>query len=154
MVYHPQLLYWIPKLHKTPYKQWFITKSSSSTTPLSKLLTIILSKIKDGLKRYTEAIYSRNSVYQMLILKNSKELLEHLKFKAISKVSSIKTFHPLYNNSHEQLKSRLSGLISSFMCKNGSRRYKYVVVKYNTAYFVKDEKVTPQINIQRLILFE
>ena len=36
------LLYWIPKLHKDPYKQRFIAGSSScSTKPLSKLLTSI-----------------------------------------------------------------------------------------------------------------
>ena len=39
------------------------------------LLIIILSKIKDGLKRYDDNIYSRNSVNQMWILKSSKELL-------------------------------------------------------------------------------
>ena len=73
------------------YIQRFIAGSSTcSTKPLSKLLTIILSKIKDALKRYTDTIYSRNGVNQMWILKNSKELLEHLKSKAISKVSSIK----------------------------------------------------------------
>ena len=72
-------------------------------------------------------IYSRNGANQMWILKNSKELLEHLKSKAISKVSSIKTFDfcTLYTRiTHEQLKYRLGGLISSFICKNGSRRYK------------------------------
>ena len=45
------LLYWITKLHKHPYKQRFIAgPSTCSTKPLSKLLRIILSKIKDGLK--------------------------------------------------------------------------------------------------------
>ena len=57
----------------------------------------------------------------MWILKTSKELLEHLKSKAISKGSSIKTFDfdTLYTTiPHEQLKSRLSGLKrSSFICK-------------------------------------
>ena len=63
-------------------------------------------------------------INQMWILINSKELLEHLKSKAISKVSSIKTvdFSTLYTTiPHEQLKSRLSGLISTSICKNGSR---------------------------------
>ena len=47
------LLYWIPKLHKDPYKQRFIAGSSScSTKPLSKLLTSILTTIKDGLQKY------------------------------------------------------------------------------------------------------
>ena len=59
---------------------------------------------------------------------------------------------------HEQLKSRLSGLIrSSFICKNGSRRSKYVIAKYNTAYFVKDEIDSPnkysETDIIRLVEF-
>ena len=61
----------------------------------------------------TCSIYSRNGVNQMWILKNSKELLDHLKSKTISKVSSIKTFDfsSLYTTiPNEQLKSRLSGL--------------------------------------------
>ena len=87
------LLCWMPELHNNPYRQRFIAVSSTcSTKPLSRLLTIIISKIQDGLKRYTDTIYSRNGVNQIWILKNSKELLEHLKSKAISKVSSIKTF--------------------------------------------------------------
>ena len=36
-------LYWIPKLHKNPYKERYIAGSSKCTTkPLSQLLTIIL----------------------------------------------------------------------------------------------------------------
>ena len=61
------------------------------------LLTITLSKIKDDIKQYTDIIYSRNGVYLIWILKNSKVLLEHLKSKAISKVSSIKALiFPLF----------------------------------------------------------
>ena len=118
---------------------------------------IIISKIKDGLKRYTYTIYSRNSVNQIWILQNSKELLEHLISKVLSKISAIKTFelYTLYTTiPHRQLKYRLSDLVrSTFICKNGSRRYKYVVVKYNTAYLLR-MKVSLQINIQRPILFE
>ena len=52
----------------------------------------------------------------MWILKNSKELLEHLKSKAIIQVSSIKTLDlsTLYTTMpHEQFKSRLGSLIRS-----------------------------------------
>ena len=70
-------LYWIPKLHKCPYKQRYIAESSKcSTKPLSKLLSSMLSAIKDGLQSYCETAYSRGGVNQMWILKNSKDLLE------------------------------------------------------------------------------
>ena len=40
-------LYWLPKLHKKPYKARFIANSSScTTTELSKLLTSCLTAIK------------------------------------------------------------------------------------------------------------
>ena len=42
------MLYWLPKLHKRPYKARFIANfSSSSTTVLSKLLTSCLTAIKN-----------------------------------------------------------------------------------------------------------
>ena len=50
-------LYWLPKLHKKPYKARFIANSSScTTTELSKLLTSCLIAVKNMLssivKRY------------------------------------------------------------------------------------------------------
>ena len=40
-------LYWLPKLHKRPYKSRFITKSSSCTThELSILLTSCILRLK------------------------------------------------------------------------------------------------------------
>ena len=50
-------LYWLPKLHKKPYKARFIANSSScTTTELSNLLTSCLTAVKNMLsnivKRY------------------------------------------------------------------------------------------------------
>ena len=45
-------LYWIPKLHKDPNKHRFKAGSAKcSTKPLSKLLTTILTTVKDCLKK-------------------------------------------------------------------------------------------------------
>ena len=137
-------LYWIPKLHKTPYKQRFIAGSSKCTTkPLSVLLTSILTAIKSSIQKYFDCCYSRNGVNQMWILKNSKELMENLHSKSFSSCNSIKTFDfsTLYTSiPHSQLKSRLAQLIKrSFIKKNGKRRYKYLVVGYKKTYFVIQE---------------
>ena len=131
-------------MHKNPYEQRFIAGSSScSTKPLSKLLTNILTTIKDGLQRYSDVVYSRNGVNSMWILKSSKDLVEQLGSQYISGVSSIRTydFSTLYTTiPHSLLKSRLAILIkNAFLHKNGSRRYKYIVVNYNTSYFVKND---------------
>ena len=86
-------LYWIPKLHKTPYKESYITGSSTcSTKELSIHLTKILSAVKEGQQKYCETVYSRSGIHHMWILKNSKDLLDNLKSRSFSQVSSIKTF--------------------------------------------------------------
>ena len=136
-------IYWIPKMHKNPYKHRFIAGSSKcSTKPLSILLTKLLTHIKQGLQEYCETSYSRSGVNQMWILKNSKELLEHLQSPNFNHITSIKSFDfsTLYTTiPHQKLKSRLATIIrNSFIHKNGNRRYKYLVLGRKGPYFVKE----------------
>ena len=118
-------LYRIPKLPKDPYKQRFIAGSSWSTKSLSKILTSILTAVKEGLKKYCDVIYSHSGIYQMWILKNSRELLDNLQSHSLTSIHSIKTYDlsTLYTTiPHIKLKSRLSELIKiAFRCKNGER---------------------------------
>ena len=78
----------------------------------------------------------------MWILKNSKELLEHLKSPNFNHITSIKSFEfsTLYTAiPHDKRKSRLAGINwNSFIFKNGNRRYKYLVFGHEEAYFVKE----------------
>ena len=47
--------YWLPKLHKRPYKARFIANSSScTTTSLSKVLTSCLTAIKNHWIKYCD----------------------------------------------------------------------------------------------------
>ena len=86
------LLHWIPKLHKNPYKQRFIAGSfNCSTKALSKLLTSVLTTVKEGLQKYCDVVYSHSGINQMWILKNSKQLLEFLQSQS-SHINSIRTF--------------------------------------------------------------
>ena len=74
----------------------------------------------------------------MWILKNSKQLLDNLQSNSITSVNNIKTFDfsTLYTTiPHDQLKSRLVN--QAFCFKNGKKRFEYIVVKYNSTYFVK-----------------
>ena len=51
-------MYWLPKLHKRPYKARFIANSSScTTTEISKLLTSCLTAIKAKVIKYCETVY-------------------------------------------------------------------------------------------------
>ena len=54
-------MYWLPKLHKRPYKDRFIANSSScSTSELSKSLTSCLTAIKAKVIKYCETVYERS----------------------------------------------------------------------------------------------
>ena len=137
------LLYWIPKLHKDPYKQRFIAGSSiCSTKPLSKLLTSILTTIKEGLQKYYDIVYSHSGINQLWILKNSKQLLDSIQTNYITSINSIKTFDfsTLYTTiPHDKLKSSLPSIVHQAFCfKNGKKRYEYIVVNCNSTYFVKN----------------
>ena len=55
-------IYWLPKIHKRPYKARFIANSSScTTTELSKLLTSSLTAIKSHVIRYCETVYETSN---------------------------------------------------------------------------------------------
>ena len=136
-------IYWIPKMHTNPFKHRFIAGSSKcSTKPLSILLTKLLTHIKQGLQKYCETAFSRSGINQMWILKNSKELLDHLKSPNFNLITNIKSFDfsTLYTTiPHQKLKSRLATIIrNSFIHKNGNRRYKYLVLCREGPYFVRE----------------
>jgi hypothetical protein len=131
-------LYWIPKLHKCPFKQPYIAGSAKcSTKPLSKLLTCILSAVKTGLQSYCDTSYPRGGVNQMWILKNSKDLLEYIQSRSLSSWNGIKTFDlsTLYTL---KLKDKLRELDQlCFIKKNGQLRCKYLVLGRDRSYFVQ-----------------
>ena len=113
-------IYWIPKMHKNPYKHRFIAGYSRCFTKyLSILLTKLLTHIKQSLQKYCETAYSRSRINQMWILKNSKELLEHLKSPTFNHVTSINSFDffTLYTTiPHQKLKNRLTRIIETPSC--------------------------------------
>ena len=54
--------YWLPKLHKRPYKSRFISNSSNiSTYILSKYITSALSAVKDHVMKYNETAFSNSN---------------------------------------------------------------------------------------------
>ena len=82
-------LYWTPKLHKSPYKHWFMAGSSKRTTKdLSLFLARLPSTIKEGLARYNTET-SRNGVNNIWILKNSTNLLSSLDQLYVGTATSI-----------------------------------------------------------------
>ena len=71
----PQI-YWIPKLHKKPYKSRFIAGSSScTTTKISKLITSCLKLIKKHCISYCDTIKNKTGVNAMWIINNSLDVI-------------------------------------------------------------------------------
>ena len=94
-------IYWCLKMHNIPYKHRFIAGSSKcSTKPSSILLTNLFTYIKQGFQKFYETAYSRSGINQMWILKNLKELLDHLKSPSINLITIINSFDfsTLYTN--------------------------------------------------------
>ena len=119
--------------HLTKIHCWFqkMFYKTSVDTPYknTNCCTKILIAVKERLQMYCATVYARSRVNQMWILKNSKELLENLKYPIFSQIYSIKTydFTTLYTTiPHDKLKTRLFNLIDScFFNKNDKRKYLY-----------------------------
>ena len=107
-------MYWLPKLHKRPYKARFIANSRScTTTELSKLLTFCLTAIKSHVIRYCEAVYETSNKNWFWSIKNSGEVLSKLKYRGFRATSlSIYDFSTLYTTlPHNLIKEKLLDLI-------------------------------------------
>ena len=126
----PQI-YWIPKLHKTPYKARFIA-GSRSCTRLSKLITECLKLVRSHCTAYCKTI--RTGVNSMWIINNSVDVIHALEEKQLS-ITHVSTwyFSTLYTSSlpHAQLKNQLHDLLErvfhtkgkSFIATNSFRTF-------------------------------
>ena len=90
--YRLPTMYWLPKLHKRPYKARFVANSSScTTTELSKLLISCLTDVKNHVIRYCEKVYERSGKHLIWSIKNSGEVLNKLKSRGF-RATSLSTY--------------------------------------------------------------
>ena len=76
------IFYWLPKLHKNPYKSRFISNSShSSTTILSKHITSALTAVKYHVIKYSEIAFGKSNMNYIWSIKNSSEVIEKLRLR-------------------------------------------------------------------------
>ena len=72
-------MYWLPKLHKKPFKSRFISASSKCcTTNLSVLLTNSLTTIKELFINYCNKIYEHSGINYFWSVKKSLDVLDKL----------------------------------------------------------------------------
>ena len=137
-------MYWLPKLHKRPYKARFIANSSScTTTELSKLLTSCLTAIKSHVIRYCETVYETSNKNWFWSIKNSGEVLSKLKCRGFRATSlSTYDFSTLYTTlPHNLIKEKLLDLIE-WTFKRALKNYGslYMACNDRKAFFTSSDQ--------------
>ena len=133
------LQYWLPKLHKRPYKSRFIANSSAcTTTELSIRLTSCLTAIKNHVIKYYTTVYERNVKNLFWSIKSSGEILNKLKSRGFLE-SGLSTydFSTLYTTwLHNLIKEKLTALIEQTFIREGSL---YLACYYKNAFFTSEQ---------------
>ena len=137
-------MYWLPKLHKRPYKARFIANSSScTTTELSKLLTSCLTAIKSHVIRYCETVYETSNKNWFWSIKNSGKVLNKLKCRGLRATSlSTYDFSTLYTTlPHNLIKEKLLDLIE-WTFKRALKNYGslYLACNDRKAFFTSSDQ--------------
>ena len=92
------LLFWVPKLHKNPYKSRFIAGASNcSTKQLSIEVTLCLTKIREHFQKYCATIYNHTGINCFWSIKNSMEFVSKIN-KLHAKSIDTFDFSTLYTN--------------------------------------------------------
>ena len=134
--------YWLPKLHKKPYKARFIANSSScTTTELSKLLTSCLTTIKNHVIKYCEKVYERSGKNLFRSIKNSCEVLNKLKSRGF-RASSLSTydFSTLYTTlPHNLIKDKLVDLTERTLKKGKALFILHVMIGMLSSHLMQSD---------------
>ena len=128
-------LYWLPELHKRPYKAQFIANSSFCTSAdLSKLLTSCLTAIKKHEIKYCDNVFERSGRNLFWSIKHSNEVLNKLKSRQFRAFSlSTYNFSTLYTTLPRNLiKEKLNDLIEWTFYREDSL---YLACNARNAYF-------------------
>lgn len=127
-------MYWLPKLHKKPYKARFIANSSHcSLKNLSVQLTSALTEIREHLIKYSEVAYTNSGVNYFWSIKNSSSVLN--KINNLNNISHLSTydFSTLYTSlPHQQIKDKLKHLIKWTFAREGKM---YLTTREGFAFF-------------------
>ena len=138
-------MYWLPKLHKRPYKARFIANSSScTTTELSKLLTSCLTAIKSHVIRYYETVYKTSNKNWFWSIKNSREVRSKLKCRGFRVTSlSAYDFSTMYTTlPHNLNKEKKTSGFDRVDLQKGIKNYGSLYLAFNDrkAFFASSEQ--------------
>ena len=136
------IMYWIPKMHKTPVDARFIIASAKcSTKPLSKAVTKVFKLIFTQTKNFHAKSKFYSKYNKFWVVENSGAVIEKLdKINVRKKAKEISTydFKTLYTKiDHANLVEKLNSIID-FVFKGGKAK----VIRFNDyrAYWSKSRK--------------
>ena len=115
-------IYWLPKLHKRPYKSRFMLNYNSCTTTELSIFYSYLTAIENHVIKYCTTVYERNGKKITWSIKHSGEILNKLKSRGFL-ASSLSTydFSTLYTTlPYNLIKEKLTELIEQTFNKEGS----------------------------------
>ena len=125
-------LFWIPKLHKVPYKFRFIAGAKHcSTKQLSILVNKGLSVIRDHFKRYCSSVYNNSGINCFWSVLSTSEFLNKVQSLDV-KSAQVFDFSTLYTNlDQREVKEHIFKLLD-LIFDNHNR--KYLCVGYDKSF--------------------
>ena len=132
-------MYWLPKLHKNPFKFRFISASSKcSTTRVSVLLTSALTTIKNLVLNFCNKCFENTGINYFWSVKNSLEVLDKLRSVQVPYTSvDSYDFSTLYTTlPHALIKQKFSYLIKWSFEKSGCN---FICCNSIKAFFSNDK---------------
>ena len=130
-------LYWLPKLHKRPYKARVIANSSScTTTVLSKLLTSCLTAVKKNIELDTMILFTKGT--ELTIFGQLKILMMfsiNLNLKAFRLLNCLHMIFLHTTLPHHLIKDKLIDLINRPFIRENTQ---YLACNEECAFFTSD----------------
>ena len=137
-----QVLYWIPKMHKTPIEPRYITSGRNSLySNLSKTVSTCLKSLLNTEKINSLFKHKFDNINQYYIIDSNLSIIKHMdksnRLPLINK--SVKTFDfkTLYTNiSHSKLKNNTNKFIQDIFTNNNN---KYIIYGYSSSHMTNNK---------------
>ena len=126
-------LFWIPKLHKDPFKFRFIAGARNCTTKqLSVIVNLGLKVIKDNFRTYCDAIRKNSGYNYFWSISSTLEFIHNINKVTVHSLQ-VFDFSTLYTNIDQSKVLEHLFAIFKLIFNNGRRRY--MCVRFDTAFF-------------------
>ena len=147
-------LFWIPKLHKNPFKSRFIAGASKCTTKqLSVEVTLCLTAIRDHFRKYCNCIFKHTGINHFWSINNSTEFISKIKHRNAKSINCF-DFSTLYTNLPiKNVKEVLEKLIIKMFNHNNTKHIYILIHTIKPPFGLQKATLKININVIQLILY-